>query len=144
MKQHWWKVPLYCMLVSIPCFYLEIFLFSKWAFSFDGETVTTKEGVQLLIVAVIFIVAVLLGGLAFFRKMTRRQIFYSALVLSGLNLVMGVLARVGLTSVTNFYWMYLTAWDNVFVYLLPQSWVTILLRYLLPPHVFILFGKKRA
>ena len=98
----------------------------------------------LLIVAVIFIVAVLLGGLVFFRKMTRRQIFYSALVLSGLNLVMWLLACVGLTSVTNFYWMYLTAWDNVFFYLLPQSWVTILLRYLLSPHIFILFGKKRA
>lgn len=144
MKQHWWKVPLYCMLVSIPCFYLEIFLFSKWALSFDGETVTTKEGVQLLIVAAIFIVAVLLGGLVFFRKMTRRQIFCSALVLSIINLVMGLLSRVGLTSVTNFYWAYLTAWDDVFIYLLPYGWLTTLLRYLLPPHIFILFGKKES
>ena len=94
MKNSWWKVPLYCMAAGWICFQLEIRWLGQWAIvTLPDGTITSDTTRWMILSAGLFLAVVLIGGLLFFRKMTRKEILFSASVLAILNVVLGLLAN---------------------------------------------------
>ncbi len=151
MKKTWWKVPLYCIAASWVCFQLTVHVFGRWALATlpDG-TITADRTRELILHAALFAAVVLIGGLLFFRKMSRREIFQSASVLVVLNVVLGIFTYLTQRIFTSFtmLWSILTEWDSIFALLLFQlgvnEWVNAAILWLLPPYIFVLFGRRCA
>ena len=100
--------------------------------------------------ATLFLAVVCVGGFLFFRKMTRKEIFCSASVLVGLNIVLGVLTYVMQQTFTYFtvLWSQFTEWDSIFSQILFRfglnEWLSAAIVWVLPPYIFLLFGKKEV
>lgn len=149
MKNSWWKVPLYCMAASWICFQLEIRWLGQWAIvTLPDGTITSDTTRWMILSAGLFLAVVLIGGLLFFRKMTRKEILFSASVLAILNVVLGLLANLIQHSLPylTMLWAEMNEWSSVFTQILLQlgvnSWVSAFLVWILPPYIFLLFGKK--
>lgn len=82
MKRSWWKVPLYCICASWICFYLKVRWFGWFirATLPDGS-ITVDNTRALILSGVMLAVVLLVGGLFFVRKMTKKEIFCSASIL---------------------------------------------------------------
>lgn len=151
MTKSWWKIPVYCMVASWICFQLETRFLGRWTVvTLPDGSITTDGTRWLIMTAVLFVAVVCIGGLLFFRKMTRRELFYSASALAALNVVMGVLLSLGLIPSISFsiLWSELTEWDAVFSQIFIQlglhGWASTVFCLLVPPYVFLLFGKKEG
>lgn len=151
MKKTWWKVPLYCIAASWICFQLEIRFLGRWAIiTLPDGTITSDDTRWMMMSAIIFLAVVWIGGSLFFRNMTRKEIFCSASVLVGLNLVLGIFTYVTQYTFTFFtvLWSEFTEWDSVFSQILFQlnvnEWVSAVITWVLPPYIFLLFGKKEV
>lgn len=149
MRESWWKVPLYCIVASWLCFQLEVRFLGKWAIvTLPDGSITSDNSRWMIMSACLFLVIVCIGGFLFFRKMTRREILYSASVLVALNIVLGVFTY--MTQHTFVYftmlWSELTEWDSIFSQILFQlglnQWLSAAIVWILPPYIFLLFGKK--
>lgn len=151
MKRTWWSVPLYCMAASWICYRLEIFLLARWA------TVTLPDGAiaidntrSMILSAGMFLAVVGIGGLLFFRRMTRREIFCSATILAVMNVVLGIVTYQTQHTFPTvvLLWVELSEWDNVFSRILFQlgvhEWLSAFLTWIVPPYSFLLFGKKEG
>ncbi len=93
MRRSWWKVPLYCTLASWICFQLEVRLGARFLVSVSPDgTASMNETGWILLSVLLFLAVVCIGGLLFFRRMTRREVLCSATVLAALNVVFGLLA----------------------------------------------------
>lgn len=143
-----WKVPLYCMAASWICYQVKIRI-GTWAIvTLPDGSVSFDNTRWAIMCAVLFLAVVCLGGLLFFHKMTRREIFISASVLVALNLVLGVFTYFTQRTFTSFciLWSELTEWDSVFTYIAMRfdlnEWVSAAITWGLPPYVFVLFGRK--
>lgn len=148
MKKSWWKVPLYCIIASWVCFQLEVRFLGKWAIVTLPDGSISSDNIRWMIMtAVLFIAVVCVGGFLFFRKMTRRELFCSASVLVVLNIIFGLIAykRQGMFSI---YFSELTEWDSFISSALFQVtrniWVSAVIDWVLPPYIFVLFGRKAA
>lgn len=151
MKSSWWKVPLYCMAASWICFQLEILWLGQWAIvTLPDGSITSDTTRWMILSAGLFLAVVLIGGLLFFRKMSRKEILFSASVLAFLNVVLGLLANLIQHSLPylTVFWAELTEWSRIFSQILSQlganPWVSAFLVWLLPPYIFLLFGKKET
>jgi hypothetical protein len=149
MKKSWWKVPLYCIVASWICFQLEVRLLLKWAIvTLPDGSVSSDNTRSMIISVVLFLAVACIGGFLFFRKMTRKEIFYSASVLVALNIVLGVFTYITQHTFAYFtiLWSELTEWDSVFSRILFQlglnEWLSAVITWVLPPYVFLLFGKR--
>ncbi|MGI5962587.1 MAG: hypothetical protein ACOX7N_02580 [Lawsonibacter sp.] len=149
MRKSWWKVPIYCIIASWICFQLEVRLFGKWAIvTLPDGTITSDNTRWMIMSAILFLAIVCIGGFFFFRKMTRKEIFYSASVLVVLNVVLGIFTYMTQRTFTYFtmLWSELSEWDGVFSQILFQlglnEWLSAAIIWVLPPYVFLLFGKK--
>lgn len=144
MKKVWWKVPLYCMVASWICFQLEVHLLGRWAITTlpDG-TITPNNTRWMIISGALFVLVVLIGGLVFFRKMTRKEIFYSASVLAIINVVMGLLTY-AIQGMFALYWVMVIEWSSIVQQLLSgvNIWLAAAISWVVPPYLFVLFGKK--
>lgn len=149
MKKYWWKVPLYCIVASWIAFELEVRFLGRWALiTLPDGTITSDNTRWMVMSAVVFLAVVLIGGFLFFRKMTRKEIFYSSSVLVVLNLVLGILTY--LTQKTfpllAMLWSELGEGDSVFSQIFVQlglnEWLSAIMVWVLPPYIFVLFGKK--
>ena len=104
----------------------------------------------MIMSAIVFLAVVCIGGFLFFRKMTRKEIFCSASVLVALNIVLGIFTYATQRTFTFFamLWSELTEWDSVFSQILLQlnlnEWVSAVIIWVLPPYIFLLFGKKEV
>lgn len=113
-------------------------------FSAGPSTLMRKIGFLLSFCGGVF------GGSLFFRNMTRKEIFCSASVLVGLNIVLGIFTYATQHTFTFFtvLWSELTEWDSVFSQILFQfnvnEWVSAVITWVLPPYIFLLFGKKEV
>lgn len=151
MKKAWWKVPLYCLAASWICFQLEIRFLGRWAIvTLPDGSVSSDKTRWIMISAFLFLATVCIGGFLFFRKMTRKEIFCSASVLVALNIALGIFTYLTQHTFAYFFllWSELTEWDNVFSQILFQlgfnEWVSAVIIWVLPPYVFLLFGKKEV
>lgn len=151
MKKSWWRIPLYCIVASWICFQLEIYLLVKWAIVTLPDGSIESDPIRgMILSALLFLAVVCVGGFLFFRKMTRKEIFFSASILAALNIVLGIftyLTQRTLMSFT-FLWTELTEWDRVLSLILFQlglnEWLSAVLVWVLPPYIFLLFGTKEA
>ena len=146
-----WKVPLYCVVASWICWQLEILVLGRWAIITLPDGAITSDSTRWMIMsALLFLAIVCIGGLLFFRKMTRKEIFRSASVLVALNIALGIFTYITQRTLTSFsmLWMELTEWDSIFSQILLKlglnEWVRAVITWVLPPYVFLLFGKKEA
>lgn len=151
MKKSWWKVPLYCIVASWICFQLEVRFLGRWAIvTLPDGTITSDNTRWMIMSAIVFLAVVCIGGFLFFRKMTRKEIFCSASVLVALNIVLGIFTYATQRTFTFFamLWSELTEWDSVFSQILLQlnlnEWVSAVIIWVLPPYIFLLFGKKEV
>lgn len=149
MKNSWWKVPLYCMAASWICFQLEIRWLGQWAIvTLPDGTITSDTTRWMILSAGLFLAVVLIEGLVFFRKMTRKEILFFSSVLAVLNVVLGLLANLIQHTLPylTMLWVELNEWSSIFSQILSQLgvnlWVNAFLVWILPPYIFLFFGKK--
>ena len=148
MRRSWWKVPLYCTLACWICFQLEVRLGARFLVSVSPDgTASMNETGWILLSVLLFLAVVCIGGLLFFRRMTRREVLYSATVLAALNVVFGLLAY-KIQGIFSIYVSEFTSWDSIFsdlLYRVTQNpWVTAIVNWILPPYIFVLSGQKEA
>lgn len=148
MKKSWWKVSLYCIAASWICFQLEIRLLGRWAIvTLPDGSVTSDRTRWMVMSAALFLVIVCIGGFCFFRKMTRREIFCSASVLVAFNIVFGLIAY-KMQGTAAWYFAEFTEWTTFLSSLLFQvtqnTWISAVVCWILPPYLFVLFGRRSA
>ena len=145
MKKTWWRVPLYCIIASWICFQLEIHLLGRWALiTLPDGSISSNNTRWLIMSACLFVLVVVIGGLFVFRKMSRREVLVSSLVLVGFNIVTGLLGlAVPLISI---YWAYFAEWQSVasqlLLFVTDNQWIHNMVFWIVPPLVFVPFGKK--
>ena len=146
MRKSWWKVPLYCVIASWICFQLTVHLFGQWAIVTlpDGSLSPDLARWRVISVA-LFLIIICIGGIFFFRRMTRREIFCSASVMAVLNIVFGLLAN-KMQGVVSLYFAELTTWSSVVSSLTFQVtgdiWIAAVIAWVIPPYMFVLFGRR--
>lgn len=147
-----WRVPLYLILAGMLSFRLSIFLYQHFAVTISPDQVVSVDRIRSMFVSGgIWIGVLLLGGLCFFRKMTKKEIFISAsaaVVIYVIVLWVQVQlqqANGGLGTVA-FYLAEISGWnDFISSLLLPivdSPVVASLLSYL-SVYLFVPFGKKK-
>ena len=147
-KKSWWKVPLYCIVASWICFQLEVRFLGRWTIvTLPDGSISTDSTRWLILNIVLFIIVVTIGGFFFFRKMTHKELFFSASVLVVLNIVFGLIAY-KMQGMFSLYFAELTEWDNFISNLLVQVtqnvWISAVIDWILPPYIFVLFGRKAS
>ena len=145
-KTNLWKVPAYCMASGFLCYLLlvRVGLGRLALVTLPDGAITADNKVWMLLSGILFLIVVAGGG-ALFRKLPRRDLFFSASILVGLNVLFGVLSAVTDGS-AGFFWYELCEWDSVVSQLLNAAgvnmWVSAIITWLLPPYIFVLFGRK--
>ncbi len=144
MKNNWWKVPLYCMVSGWVCYWLEILWLGKWAIVVlpDG-TITSNNTRWMIMSAAVFVVVVSVGGLVFFRRMTRREIAASATVLAAVNVTLGLLSMNSYGALAIFF-VESIEWSSIVAQLIGRidPWAGAVISWVASPYIFVLFGKK--
>ena len=98
----------------------------------------------------LFLAVVCIGGFFLFRKMTRKEIFFSSSALVALNIVLGIFTYLTQRIFTSFamLWSELSEWASVFSQIAFQfglnEWLSAAIVWILPPYIFLLFGKKEV
>lgn len=151
MRKSWWKIPLYCIVASWVCFQLEVRFLGRWAIvTLPDGSISSDNTRWMIMSAILFLAVVCVGGFLLFRKMTRKEIFFSASVLVVLNIVLGVFTHLTQRTFTSFamLWIELSEWGSVFSQIAIQlglnEWLSAVITWVLPPYVFLLFGKKEV
>ena len=145
MKHSWWKVPAYCILAGWVCFQLMVRVLGRFALvTLPDGTITSDNTRWMLLSGLVFVAAVVVGGLVFFRRMTRRELLCSASVMVALNAVGGLIAY-KTSSTFSFFWMEIGEWSSFVSQLLfrmnVNEWVSAAITWAVPL-LFVLFGKK--
>ena len=150
-KNTLWRVPVYCAAAGLVTTFIilhfgALFYVEKGA---DGS-VSINDTRELLMYAVFLVITLLVGGLVFCRKMTRKEIFWSATICVVFSLLVYLVQVIsGITAgpaalVFAYLWM-LFEWRNfvplLFYRVLGDVWIGGLVTFLVP-YLFVLFGRK--
>ena len=93
LKKSWWKVPVYCIVASWISFKLKVRIGSSFAVSkLSDGTVSIDDTRWMIMSGVIFLVTLIIGGLLFYRRMKKHEVFCSASVMVIFNIVGGLIA----------------------------------------------------
>ena len=145
-----WKVPLFCTIAGIISLYAEFYLLQWSLVILPDGSVTTDPVKSALVYGGVFLAAMLLGGLVFFRKMTKREIFCSASVLAVYGIVLVLVQRIfQLTTGPAALWMLNLFYPfQIFSFILQlcfglikSVWAATAVQ-ILCPYLFIVFGKR--
>ncbi|MBW9154619.1 hypothetical protein [Clostridium estertheticum] len=146
-----WKAPLFCILAGVIAFNAVVYLIGRFmVVTLPDGTITSDSTRELIVYGAIFIVTVIVGGIVFFRKMTRKEIFFSASIVVAIGLLMNVLQwafnlTTGTVAVFFIYASRIFDWSSIVPLLLYRVNVNLWLGAFigsLTPYLFILFGKK--
>lgn len=152
-KNTLWRLPVFCFLAGVVVFHISVYAYMFFAMETLPENVITMNEIRVFIIdALLFFGTLFLGGRMFFRKMTRRELFWSATILAVFGLVTLLLQlTLDMTTSTGAIWMYYLfqpfEWCN-FSYSIVQKltgniWIGIVMR-ILTPYLFVLFGRKEG
>lgn len=147
MKKVWWKVPLYCVVMGWLAYQAELRLLIRFAIvRLPDGTVTINDMRSMIVSGILFAAILAVGGLIFFRRMSRKELLQSATVMVGLNIVGGLVAYSTQGQFTMFY-TEVIGWSNFVSKLLYQiqmnQWISSIFVWA-APYLFVLFGKKAA
>ncbi len=93
LKRSWWKVSAYCIPAGWICFQLMVRLGSQFAITCLSDGSVSVDRMRWMILSgVLFFAVLAVGGLLFFRQMSRKELFLSAGVLVVLNVAGGLIA----------------------------------------------------
>ena len=149
-----WRVPLFCLLSSLACYWLTIFpgalIYVNRTVGVNGTIEVSTDPVRSVLFQLALVFAVLLaGGLWAFRSMTRREIAASAalLILPMLAIVLAQLFLPAFPLEVSLFLSRFYSWTGNFSSLLmqlslPLPAATILAQF--APLLFILFGRRTA
>jgi hypothetical protein len=150
-KKTLWRVPLFCILAGVVSFNAIVFLAGRLiTVRLPDGSVTADHTRVLILYGAIFVATVMLGGLVFFRNMTRKEIFFSASIVVAFGLATNLTQwALGLTTgrgaVFFLYASQIFEWSSVvplLLYRLHQNlWLGACVGSL-TPYLFIPFGKK--
>ena len=109
LKKIWWKVPLYSAVAGFASYWFMLGVVGRFAYvRLPDGTVSSNDTLWMIASGAVLAVVLLLGGLLFFRRMTRKEIAYSATVMVLINVVMALLSPlvggVGMLSVYTREW----------------------------------------
>ena len=157
VKRVWWKVPLYCVIAGFISWYLMVGYIGRLAIvRLPDGTITTNNNIWMLLSGILFVVVLLLGGLLFFRKMTRKELLYSATVMFVLNAIMGIVSYLLPSNSITFFFVEIAEWysfiPQLFYSFITQlayklrgnsaiAWIVSVVDWA-TVYLFVLFGKK--
>lgn len=146
IKNVWWKIPLYSVAAGFASYWIMLGVVGRFVYvRLPDGTVSSNDMLWMISSAVLFVAALLIGGLVFFRKMTRNELFYSATAMLILNIVMAILSSLLPHSKISLLIVYTREWYGVVVDLLLKTglnnWIVIAISWA-SVYLFILFGKK--
>ncbi len=140
--RHLWKVPLYCLIASWVYWHVEIHLLARFAVikGPDGS-LSSNTAASMMIAGILFLAVIAVGGLVFFRRITRRALFCSATVMLALNAVFGTIA----VQMNSPFWAKFSEWSRIverlFYYLPLHPWIGTVAAWC-APYLFLLFGTQ--
>ena len=148
------SVPIFSVVAGVLSYYAVIFSGPFFTVISPGNVISTDPIRILLVYGILFFGALLVGGLLFFRHMTRREIAISTslLVLYGVVLTVLQLALQPILGTSVGFSMYVLfrpfEWCHFFDQLLfswldVNIWIGVAVN-LLSPYMLVLFGKKTA
>jgi len=150
-KKMLWKVPLFCILAGVIAFNAVVFLIGRFAIvTLPDGTITSNNTRVLIMYGAIFIVTLFVGGMVFFRNMTRKEILFSASIVVAFGLILYVTQwafnlTTGPSAVFFMYASQIFEWSSVIPQLLyrvnENLWLGAFIGSL-APYLFIPFGKK--
>lgn len=148
----WYKVPLYCIVSSIIVWYLTVWILGRFTLvTLPDGTITVDSTRSLILYGFTFLVVVCVGGLAFFRKLTKMEIFFSASIWVvcqlGILLVEWIIGGSQGVSGIIFLWLAkIFEWSNLINQVLfsitDNLWFASIVQAF-APYIFLLFGKRR-
>ena len=149
VKRVWWKVPLYCVIAGFISWYLMLGYIGRLAIvKLPDGTITSNNNIWMLLSGILFVVVLLLGGLLFFRKMTRKELLYSATVMFVLNAIMGIVSYLLPSSSITFFFVEIAEWYSFIPQLFYKlggtsaiAWIGSVVGWA-TVYLFVLFGKK--
>jgi len=149
VKRIWWKVPLYCVIAGFISWYLMVGYIGRLAIvKLPDGTITSNNNIWMLLSGILFVVVLLLGGLLFFRKMTRKELLYSATVMFVLNAIMGIVSYLLPSSSITFFFVEIAEWYSFIPQLFYKlggtsaiAWVGSVVGWA-SVYLFVPFGKK--
>ncbi|WP_312048101.1 hypothetical protein [Anaerotignum sp.] len=151
LKKIFWKVPLFCITAGVIAFYVEVFLMIRFVIvKLPDGTIKTDNTRELIIYGSIFIVTLIVGGMIFFRNMTRKEIFFSASIIVAIGLIMDLTQwafnlTTGPGAVFFIYASQIFEWSSIVPQLFHRVnenlWFASVIGSL-TPYLFIPFGKK--
>lgn len=143
-----WRVPVFCALAGIVCYYLTIYLggliFAVKTVEADGSISVSADPLRtLLFKAVLFVAVLLAGGLWAVRFMTGKEIALSAGIATALGFVLALLSQVTLAAAVIL--VPLLEWSSELgaIFIRLTSWNPPWLQWvcLFAPFLFVSFGK---
>jgi len=115
----------------------------------DG-TITTDNTRTLIVYGGIFVATVLIGGIGLFRKMTKKEIFFSATVIVVFQVIISLIqwlmgGATGVFGIISLYISRIYEWSggsSQLIFMITGNfWLGSFIQDLMP-YVFIIFGQK--
>ncbi|MDD3164395.1 MAG: hypothetical protein PHS97_00895 [Oscillospiraceae bacterium] len=143
MKNGWWKIPAYCLVAGFVCFWLMVRVLGRFAMvTLPDGVITINSAISIVLSLIEFVAAVLIGGVWFCRKMTRRALLASATIAAAMYVLLGVVSQATNGTISMWYCV-ASEWCSAVGQLTNGlgPWPSAILQWL-SPYVFVLFGRK--
>lgn len=146
VKRVWWKIPLYSVIAGFVSWWLMVSYIGRLAIvKLPDGTITSNQTVWSLLSGGVFIIVLLIGGLIFFRKMTKIELLCSATVMFIFHIIMTSFSFLfPLSSITMFF-LEIREWYSIVTWLIAMAglnnWLGVVISGACV-YLFVLFGKK--
>lgn len=146
VKRVWWKIPLYSVIAGFVSWWLMVSYIGRLAIvKLPDGTITSNQTVWSLLSGGVFIIVLLIGGLIFFRKMTKKELLCSATVMFIFHIIMTSFSFLfPLSSITMFF-LEIREWYSIVTWLIAMAglnnWLGVVISGACV-YLFVLFGKK--
>ena len=152
-KRTLFYVPLYCILSGIISYYVFVYFGGRFFTVEQADGVFAADQTRVWIArAVIFVAVLLIGGLVFFRKMTKKELLVSASIMTGIYLLVVLIAWILVmdSNELSTFFAYVSlnmVWADVIsqaiVSITKNVWTGMIIGSF-TPYLFLLFGKKKV
>ncbi len=144
----WWKIPLFCIVAGWICFELEVRFLGRFAIvRLPDGSITSNNTYWMIMSAVLFAITLVVGGCLFFRKMTKKELLFSASVMFVFGMICGILSQISNIIFIMTFYSKIYTWCDITTQILfklnVNTWVSAVVLWAVP-FLFVLFGKKES